>query len=94
MKLTVGQDLKPVYDLIFRVQRNYPQHLGNIRRIVHNVDRYIGQYNNALWQYTRSPCDKYQDQAQRALNSIAALLTVLERIELLGYLSGNGQQRP
>lgn len=94
MKLTVGDDLKAVHELITRVRQHYPQHLGNIRKISHNVDRYISEYHTALWQYTRSPCDKYRDQAQQALNSIAALLTVLERIELLGYLSGNGQQRP
>lgn len=93
MKLTVGQDLKPVYDLVFRVKRNFPHHFGNIKMIVHNVDRYIGEYNTHLWQYSRKPCDKYRDAAQQDLDNLAALLTVLERAEMMGYLSGESRQR-
>lgn len=93
MKLTVGQDLQPVYDLVFRVKRNFPHHFGNIKMVIHNVDRYIGQYNNNLWQYSRKPCDKYRDAAQQDLDNLAALLTVLERAEMMGYLSGESRQR-
>lgn len=93
MKLTVGQDLKPVYDLVFRVKRNFPHHFGNIKMIVHNVDRYIGEYNTHLWQYSRKPCDKYRDAAQQDLDNLAALLTVLERAEMMGYLSGESRHR-
>lgn len=93
MKLTVGEDLKPVYELIFRVKRNYPQHVQNIRRVIHNVDLYIGRYNEALILHQRTNKQKYIDDAQNALDNMSKLLTVLERAELLGYLSGDQKNR-
>jgi len=93
MKLTVGQDLQPVYDLIFRVKRNFPHHFSNIKTVIHNIDRYIGQYNNNLWLYSRKPCDKYREAAQQDLDNISKLLTALERAEMIGYLSGESRAR-
>lgn len=88
MKLTAGEDLKPVYDLIFRVKRNHPQYVQNLRRIIHNVDCYISQYNENLIKYNRTGKEKYRDAAQNSLDDMTKLLTVLERAELLSYLSG------
>lgn len=88
MKLTVGDDLKPVYDLIFRVKRSYPQHLKSINTISRNVDQYITEYRNCLWHYQRKPSPRYLDRAQAQLDNITGLLTQLERAELMAILSG------
>lgn len=88
MKLTVGDDLKPVYDLIFRVRRRYPQHLKSINKISRTVDRYITEYRDCLWHYQRKPSPRYLDRAQTQLDNITGLLTQLERAELLAILSG------
>ena len=93
MKLTVGQDLQPVYDLIFRVKRNYPQYVQNLRRIIHNVDLYISRYNDSMMLYGRTQKQKYYKDAENALENMAKLLTVLERAELLGYLAGDQKIR-
>lgn len=93
MKLTVGQDFGEVYQLIFRVKRNYPQYVQNIRRVIHNVDRYIGEYNSHLILYQRHGKQCHYDDAQKALDHLASLLTILERAELMGYLSGESLRR-
>lgn len=88
MKLTVNQDLRPVYDLIFRVQRNFPQHNKSIRNIKKIVDRHIGQYNNYLWEYSRKQHPVYLERAQRELDNMSTVLTTVERMELMAVLSG------
>lgn len=94
MKLKVNEDLQPVYDLIFRVQRSFPQYNKNIRQITHTVDQHIGRYNNHLWEYSRKQHPVYLERAQQELDEIAAVLTLVERMELLALLSGEQRPRP
>lgn len=88
MKLVINQDLKPVYDLISRVRKNFPQHGKNIRQISCNVDQHLAQYNKYLWELSRKQHQIYLERAQQELDDISAVLTAVERMELMGLLSG------
>jgi hypothetical protein len=87
MKLTVGQDLDPVYQLFGRLRRNFPQHCKSTNKLMKTVDRHITEYNNYLWLKNRLNEPRYLERAQGELDKISELLTVVEKQELMAILS-------
>ena len=93
MELKVGQDLKPVHDLLRQLRRNFPQHGKMLRAASNNVDTALNRYHQHIWQFQRRPHERYLDDAQKILDEISTLLTELERAAILGYLSGQARSR-
>lgn len=94
MKLTVGDDLSPVYQLFGRLRRNFPQHCKFRTELMKTVDRHITEYNNYLWLRNRLNKPHYLEQAQKELDKISELLTVVEKQELMAILSGETRKEP
>jgi len=92
MKLAVGDDFKPIYLLFRRIQQRFPQHIGSISKLKKSVDSHINRYNNCLWLHGRTGKERYLSDAQKELDSICELLTVVEKQELMGILSGEVQR--
>lgn len=92
MKLTVGDDFKPIYLLFSRVKKQFPQHLSSTLKIQKSVDQLIDEYKHCLWHYSRTQRPAHLDRAQKKLDAISNLLTVLEKQELMAILSGGAKK--
>lgn len=92
MKLTVGQGLDPVYQLFRRLRYHFPQHYKSTTKLRDSVDRYISRYNDCLRLHQRTGKQRYLDAAQRELDSISDLLTLVEKQELMSILAGENRR--
>jgi hypothetical protein len=92
MKLRIGDSLEPIDDLFRRLQKHYPQHLGTITKLRNSVDQLLTRYKDHLWHHSRKANPRHLERAQQELDTLAELLTRVEKLELMLMLSGENRR--
>ena len=87
MQVTSEKDFPILRNRINDWRKQFPMFKHDVNEIEHVIEKHIQDYSIALVHYRQSKKMNFIERAQREIDSINALIQMIEKIELMALLS-------
>jgi hypothetical protein len=87
MQVESEKDFQEMRKQFARWRKNFPMFKHDVSRIENIVENHVQQYSKLLVSYRQTHKNCYLEQAQHQIDEINRVLSTVEKIELMAFLS-------
>ena len=87
MEIKSEDDFTELRRYIERYRKRFPMFVHDIVRIEHTVEEHIKQYSIAMVYYRQTHSKFYLERAEKEIDAINQLLSIVGKLELMALLS-------
>jgi hypothetical protein len=87
MKVESDKDFKQLRDQFTAWRHRFPMFVHDVQRIEKIINQHITAHSKIMVMYRQTKNRSYLEKAQQEIDTINAVLTTVEKIELLSLLS-------
>lgn len=87
MKINSEKDFNRLRDYVRSYERKFPEFKKDIRSLEDKIEKHIKEYSLLLVEYRRTKSKYHLEKAQKEIETINKTIAMVEKIELMAYLS-------
>jgi archaellum component FlaC len=87
MKIQSENDFGKLRDHVRSYKHKFPLFVHDVRQLEDKIEKHIKEYSQLLVKHRQTKSKYYLEQALKEIESINKTVAVVEKIELMSYLS-------
>lgn len=87
MKIDSEKDFDRLRDHIKKYRLKFPEFRHDVTQMEQSIEKHIKEYSQALVEYRRTKGKYHLETAQQQIENINKTVAMVEKIELMAYLS-------
>jgi len=87
MKIQTEKDFGKLRDHVRSYLHKFPEFSSDVRQLEDKIEKHIKDYSQALVKHRQTKSKYHLETAQKEIESINKTIAMVEKIELMAYLS-------
>lgn len=87
MKIESEKDFDRLRDHVRSYRQKFPEFRHDVDQMEQSIEKHIKQYSQHLVQHRQTKKRYYLEYAQKEIDAINKIIALVEKIELMSYLS-------